>query len=28
MNGNKAYWWFSDKAIREHSQHTLMLSPN
>jgi penicillin amidase len=28
MNGNKVYWWFSDKAIREHTQHTLTLSPN
>jgi penicillin amidase len=28
MNGNKVYWWFSDEAIREHTQHTLTLSPN
>jgi len=28
MNGDKVYWWFSDKAIREHTQHTLTLSPN
>ena len=28
MDGNKVYWWFSDKAIKEHTQHTLMLSPN
>ena len=27
MNGNKVYWWFSDKAIKEHTQHTLTLSP-
>jgi len=20
MNGEKVYWWFSDKAIREHSR--------
>jgi len=28
MDGNKRYWWFSDKAIKEHTQHTLTLSPN
>jgi penicillin G amidase len=28
MDGTKVYWWFSDKAIREHTQHTLTLSPN
>jgi penicillin amidase len=28
MNGDKVYWWFSDKAIKEHTQHTLTLSPN
>jgi len=28
MNGSKIYWWFSDKAIEEHTQHTLLLSPN
>ena len=28
MDGNKVYWWFSDKAIKEHTQHTLTLSPN
>ncbi len=28
MDGNKAYWWFSDKAIKEHTKHTLTLSPN
>ena len=28
MKGGKVYWWFSDKAIREHTQHTLTLSPN
>jgi penicillin amidase len=28
MDGSKVYWWFSDKAIREHTQHTLTLSPN
>jgi penicillin amidase len=28
MDGSKVYWWFSDKAIREHTQNTLTLSPN
>ncbi len=28
MDGTKVYWWFSDKAIREHTKHTLTLSPN
>ena len=27
MNGNKKYWWFSDKAIEEHRRHSLVLSP-
>jgi len=27
MNGDKVYWWFSDKAIKEHARHTLVLSP-
>jgi penicillin amidase len=27
MNGNKVYWWFSDKAIKEHTRHTLTLNP-
>jgi penicillin amidase len=27
MNGNKVYWWFSDKAIEEHTKHTLTLKP-
>jgi penicillin amidase len=27
MDGTKVYWWFSDKAIEEHTQHTLTLSP-
>jgi len=27
VNGEKRYWWFSDKAIREHSQNTLVLKP-
>jgi penicillin amidase len=27
MNGGKVYWWFSDKAIKEHSRHTLTLNP-
>jgi len=28
MDGTKVYWWFSDKAIKEHTQHTLTLKPN
>lgn len=28
MDGSKVYWWFSDKAIKEHTQHTLFLSPD
>ncbi len=28
MDGSKLYWWFSDQAIKEHTQHTLTLSPN
>jgi penicillin amidase len=27
MNGEKRYWWFSDDAIKEHTRHTLTLSP-
>ena len=27
MNGDKLYWWFSDKAIKEHTRHTLTLKP-
>jgi len=27
MNGEKLYWWFSDKAIKEHTRHTLILNP-
>jgi penicillin amidase len=27
MNGEKIYWWFSDKAIKEHTRHTLTLKP-
>ena len=27
MDGNKVYWWFSDKAIKEHTKHELTLSP-
>jgi penicillin amidase len=27
MDGSKVYWWFSDKAIREHTQNTLTLVP-
>lgn len=25
--GDKVYWWFSDKAIQEHTKHTLILNP-
>jgi hypothetical protein len=25
MNGEKRYWWFSDRAIEEHAQSTLRL---
>ncbi|MEE9496658.1 MAG: penicillin acylase family protein [Desulfobacterales bacterium] len=25
MNGDKVYWWFSDKAINAHGRHTLIL---
>ena len=28
MDGSKAYWWFSDKAIKEHTKNTLTLNPN
>ena len=27
MNGDKVYWWFSDKAIKEHSRTVLNLTP-
>jgi penicillin amidase len=27
INGDKVYWWFSDKAIRQHRQNTLVLKP-
>jgi len=27
MDGSKVYWWFSDKAIKENTKHTLTLSP-
>jgi len=27
IHGDKAYWWFSDEAIREHSKTTLVLIP-
>jgi penicillin amidase len=27
MNGDRLYWWFSDKAIEEHTRHTLTLTP-
>jgi len=28
MNGDKVYWWFSDKAITAHGRHTLILRPD
>jgi penicillin amidase len=27
MNGEKVYWWFSDKAIKDHSRAILNLNP-
>jgi penicillin amidase len=27
MDGSKMYWWFSDRAIEEHTKHTLVLKP-
>ena len=27
MKGEKRYWWFSDKAIQEHQQSVLLLTP-
>jgi penicillin amidase len=27
MNGDKVYWWFSDKAIKEHAKTILELKP-
>ena len=27
MDGSKMYWWLSDKAISEHTEHTLRLKP-
>ena len=27
MNGEKVYWWFSDRVIKEHTRNTLMLNP-
>jgi len=27
MDGRKMYWWFSDRAIDEHTAHTLLLRP-
>jgi len=26
MNGEKVYWWFSDKAIKEHSRVLMTLT--
>ncbi len=27
INGGKLYWWFSDKEIKKHSEHQLILNP-
>jgi penicillin G amidase len=27
INGEKRYWWFSDKEIQNHSKHELVLNP-
>jgi penicillin amidase len=27
MNGDKVYWWFSDRSIKEHSKTTQVLKP-
>jgi penicillin amidase len=27
INGEKVYWWFSDKAIKEHKKTILLLQP-
>ncbi len=27
INGEKRYWWFSDKEIKNHSKHELVLNP-
>ena len=27
INGEKVYWWFSDKAIKEHKKIILLLQP-
>ena len=27
MDGEKVYWWFSDRAIKDHTRNTLMLNP-
>ncbi len=27
INGEKVYWWFSDKAIQDHAKSTLILNP-
>lgn len=27
LNGDKVYWWFSDKAIQEHKKSSLLLTP-
>jgi penicillin amidase len=27
MNGDRLYWWFSDKAIKANTRHTLTLKP-
>ena len=27
MEGSKMYWWFSDKAIEEHTKNVYVLKP-
>ncbi|NQU13952.1 MAG: penicillin acylase family protein [Desulfobacteraceae bacterium] len=27
MDGSKSYWWFSDKAIEDHTKDILVLKP-
>jgi len=27
ISGKKVYWWFSDAAIQDHTQSTLVLKP-
>jgi penicillin amidase len=27
MSGEKVYWWFSDRAIKEHTRTSLIMQP-